>query len=1222
MGSDSSDDVVLLDRLADDFIGRLRRGERPALEEYTERHPELASQIRELFPMFVQMERAKDRDVTPTLTPIASQAPSTGQPPHQEQMGDFRILREIGRGGMGVVYEAEQISLDRRVALKVLPKQFLFDSRTKQRFEREARAAARLHHTNIVPVFGVGAQDGVPYYAMQLIQGTGLDVVIEELARWNAGADRVAARPEVLAIVQLLLTGSDHAAVTDRSSNPSPPELKGEADRAMGPDAVKTPSPPATLLLTTKNTGSHAADITGSLPGAGKSSSGVVRRTFWGSVARVGYQVAGSLAYAHRQGIVHRDIKPSNLLLDESGMVWITDFGLAKAADQQDVTRTGDIPGTLRYLPPEAFEGKSDTRGDVYSLGLTLYELAALRPAFGERDRNRLIKQVTTGEPEPLGRVRKGIPRDLQTIIHRAIERDPARRYQKAEELAADLERFLDDQPVKARRISALERLGRWARRNRAVAAALGVIALLLIGVALASSLAALRFERLATEANRRGEAERRQRYRANMTAAAVALQIPNTGAARRALAAAPEEYRGWEWLHFNRQLDDALAILPMPGVPYALSHPTGGILRPALTFSGDSQRIAAGSPEIGTVGVWHTATGQESGVLPGHGHYLQDLTFGPDGRLLVCTADGTLQAWDLARNDQAILCRIPENEGMLLSPDGRLLVGVQGKHVQLWDVPARRKRADLPGELEIQSQMAVFSRDSRLLAYSTNDGTVQLCDVETGTVRALRGPMVRMRALAFSPDGKCLAAGAGYPENSVRRWSLPAGKELPALRGHQNEVTSVAFSPDGGRLASGSLDETACLWDAGTLIRVLKGHTGIVRQTAFSPDGQRLATASDDETLRLWNGASGELVGVLRGHTGMVWGGIVFSPDGRLLASACLDATVRLWDMAQLERNGVFRGHTSFVYDVAFSPDGSRAVSAAWDGMVRLWDPDTGRETSPPFQHGTGPLDRIVGAACFSPDGRQVVSVTAAGALTFWDVATSTKVRTLHVPPGDWRWNPRAAFQPHGDYVALGAGDGGIRLWDATGEEPIAVLRGHEDPVLDVAFSPDGTQLASAGVDQTVRLWDVRTRSPLAVLRGHETGWFDGLAYSPDGRLLASASRDKTVRVWDMATHEQVATLPHGSAVYGVAFSPDGGRLAAGCADNSIRLWDVAAAQSAGGKEAPEAEVAELRGHEDYVHSVAWSPDGTRLLSASGDRTVRVWDSLSAHERAQRQEK
>src|SRR5262249_11288042 len=203
---------------------------------------------------------------------------------------------------------------------------------------------------------------------------------------------------------------------------------------------------------------------------------------------RVGLQVAEALDYAHKQGILHRDIKPANLLLDQAGTVWVTDFGLAKADDQQNLTHTGDILGTLRYMPPEAFDGRGDARGDVYSLGLTLYELAALRPAFDERERGRLIKQVTTGEPAALGRLRPGVPRDLETIIHKAIERDPTLRYQKAAELADDLRRLLDDQPVKARRASSFERLSRWARRNRGVASALAFIGVLLIAVAIAST--------------------------------------------------------------------------------------------------------------------------------------------------------------------------------------------------------------------------------------------------------------------------------------------------------------------------------------------------------------------------------------------------------------------------------------------------------------------------------------------------------------------------------------------------------------------------------------------------------------------------------------------------------------------------------------------------------------------------------------------------------------
>ena len=315
---------------------------------------------------------------------------------------------------------------------------------------------------------------------------------------------------------------------------------------------------------------------------------------------------------------------------------------------------------------------------------------------------------------------------------------------------------------------------------------------------------------------------------------------------------------------------------------------------------------------------------------------------------------------------------------------------------------------------------------------------------------------------------------------------------------------------------------------------------------------------------------------------------------------------------MALAERSGVLRGHSSYVYDVASSPDGTRAVSAAWDGTVRLWDLTTGRETGRVQQP-----DRIVVAGCFSPDGKQVAAA-AAHFLVVWDAASGRQVRTLPLSYGDWRSYPRAAFHPRGKYLAAGGGDGAVRLWGPAGEDPVALLRGHEDIVSDVAFRPDGVQLASAGVDHTVRLWDVETRSAVAVLRGH-TDIVHRVAFSADGRLLASASTDKTVRLWNAATHDLLAVLPHGSTVYAVAFSPNGTRLASCCADNTIRLWDVAVAERAGGREAPDAEVAELHGHEDYVHAVDWSPDGTRLISASGDGTVRVWDSLSAQERAKR---
>jgi serine/threonine-protein kinase len=381
-----------------------------------------------------------------------------------QRLGDFRILREIGRGGMGIVFEAEQESLGRHVALKVLPSHALLNPRHLQRFLREARAAARLHHTNIVPVFGVGEGDGLHYYVMQFITGSGLHEVIEELkrlktacrptAQLEAGASEVPTR-SIHQVAQGLLTGRFIATPVDGTTDAGAPNGQPAAGRP-GASAIDV-HPPSSIL----------------------SGSG---RSFANSVARVGLQVAEALGYAHGQGVLHRDIKPSNLLLDVQGTVWVTDFGLAKAmADTDGLTQEGDVLGTLRYMAPERFRGQADARTDLHALGLTLYELLTLRPAFDEQDRDRLIHQVTSEVPPRPRSLNAEIPRDLETIVLKAMEHDPARRYQDAEELAEDLGRFLADQPIKARPVGVLERAWKWAQRKPAIASLLAALALAVV---------------------------------------------------------------------------------------------------------------------------------------------------------------------------------------------------------------------------------------------------------------------------------------------------------------------------------------------------------------------------------------------------------------------------------------------------------------------------------------------------------------------------------------------------------------------------------------------------------------------------------------------------------------------------------------------------------------------------------------------------------------------
>lgn len=436
----------LYGNVVESFLAELRRGEAPSVEDYARRYPEMAHEIRQNMPTLLLLEQVKE-DAQQQILPSVD-GNSDREPEKLERLGDYRLEREIGRGGMGIVYQAEQESLGRHVAVKVLAGHALLDSKYLTRFRREARAAARLHHTNIVPVLDVGECRGIHYIVMQYIPGHGLDQVIAELRRMRR---------------------DQHDSATSL--------LPG--------------------VLSCLSSGSALIES---------------NRDYWRSVVRIGLQAANALAFAHAHGILHRDVKPSNLLLDEEGTTWVSDFGLAKSAEQESVTQSGDVLGTLRYMAPESFQGECDARSDIYGLGLTLYEMCSLEPARTAPRRNELIRQITHGDVPRLRRIHRDVPRDLETIVHKAIDTDPHRRYQAAGQLAADLECFLEDRPIRARRIGTGERLWRWCRRNPTIAVA-ALTFLLTLGAAFAAVTRSRHdaLEALADAQTQRGVAEERR---------------------------------------------------------------------------------------------------------------------------------------------------------------------------------------------------------------------------------------------------------------------------------------------------------------------------------------------------------------------------------------------------------------------------------------------------------------------------------------------------------------------------------------------------------------------------------------------------------------------------------------------------------------------------------------------------------------------------------------
>jgi len=487
--------------LADEFMARQRQGECPTIEEYTARYPEWAEEIRVLFPTIAALEKLKVRQ---QRTPDGRVSLAGYR---LERLGDFRVIREIGRGGMGIVYEAEQESLGRHVAIKVLPRQSLVEPKHLQRFRCEARTAAALHHTNIVPVFGVGQQEGFHYYVMQYIDGVGLDRVLARLEHGPAKASG----DGLSRVVRELLDEQQNPP----PASPEPPDATGSLP-PPGRDPILQTTLPVRTHLTTSGVPLLSAPRHAPPPDSARTMAPVT--AYWDSVARLGIQIADALQYAHSKGTLHRDIKPANLIVDSQGVVWVADFGLAKALEHEPVSRSGDIVGTLAYMAPEQLQGRADPRSDIYSLGLTVYELLTLRPAFQEADRTRLLQRIAREQPPRPRQIRPEVPRDLETIVLKAIAHEPGHRYASAQALAADLRCFLEDRPIRARRATAAERLWRWCRRNPVVAGLLTTAALLLVLVAVTASVGYAR-----TAGALAGERTQRQRAE---SATDVALQV------------------------------------------------------------------------------------------------------------------------------------------------------------------------------------------------------------------------------------------------------------------------------------------------------------------------------------------------------------------------------------------------------------------------------------------------------------------------------------------------------------------------------------------------------------------------------------------------------------------------------------------------------------------------------------------------------------------------
>jgi WD40 repeat protein/serine/threonine protein kinase len=1152
-----------LGRLVDELTAKLQAGEPVDRQACLREHPEYAEQLRQLLPA-LEMLAGLGRSAVEAPGELLSVGPAEEM---LGTLGDFRLLREIGRGGMGVVYEAVQISLSRRVALKVLPFAAAMDTKQLQRFKNEAQAAAHLQHTNIVPVHYVGCERGVHFYAMQYIEGQTLAAVIRDLRRL-AGPEAFAGEPPLGLAASLASELAMGRWAPAKQPGGEGVGLCGRVE-STGPYRPHHPTtssphdltPPVAVLSTEPSTRS---------PG------------FFRTVAHLGMQAAEALEHAHQLGVIHRDIKPANLLVDAGGRLWVTDFGLAHCQSQPGLTMTGDLVGTLRYMSPEQALAKRvtvDARTDVYSLGATLYELLTLEPAYNGRNREEVLRQIAFEEPRPPSRGNKALPAELETIVLKAMAKNPEERYATAQELADDLRRFLEDKPIKAKRPSLQQRAAKWARRHKTMVRA-AVVVLVLAMAALAVS---------AVLIWRANQELLRTLYYQYIALAERECATNDMNKADQLLAACPTEMRGWEW-HYLRRLARSGVV--------ALRHKNPAL---CVAFSRDGRRLATGTQD-GTVTIWDTVTWLAVQSFAAHPHHhVRCVDFSSDGqRLATAGWDGTARVWNV-ESGRALYTLRDQSHGVAVD-------------------------------------RAVFSSDGRWLATAGGDMGVTLWDAETGQLcRTLEGHRRgSFKGLTFSPDSRLLAA-AVCDQKAVNVWDPSTGRLLLSLSGQDVQLHEVAFSPDGRRLAAASVRSFLSgfpgdirIWDAATgeLLQRLRGHTNVVFSLAFSPDGRRLASASEDMRVKLWDVSTGKETLTLHGHQGCVmW--VAFSPDGNRLASASDDGTVRVWDATPLggtsaEEPFTLRGDSQGVHDVAFGPDGDRLATANEDHTVRIWDAMTGKE----LRVLDGFADSVRGIA-FSPDGRWLAAVCYNSDLVVCDLRGG---QPPHLIPN--AGNCSVAFSPDGRHIAT-AGMGPdknypVKVWDTITQQQCLSLPGHSWLVHKLAFSPDGRHLASASFDWTVKIWDVTPgqefRSLFAwgspppvltnlvsiqvalapsvrTLRDH-AGVVKAVAFSPKGKRLASASHDGTVKICKTEPNWPLELTLHDptGGIESVAFSPDEQRLATGHRDATVKVWDLATGECQ----------RTLHGHTHWVKALAFSTDGRRLASGSLDGTVKLWDVRS----------
>ena len=980
--------------------------------------------------------------VAPTANPELSGTPGATEE-SARFFSDYELLETIAQGGMGIVYKARQLKLDRIVALKTLLLGPQASPESVKRFQVEVLAAASLQHPNIVAIHEVGFREGQHFFTMDFVNG-----------------------PTLAALAQ---------------GRPLP------AQRA----------------------------------------------------ARYLQAIAQAIHYAHERGILHRDLKPSNVLIDETDQPRVTDFGLAKRLEgESGLTLSGQVLGTPNYLPPEQAGGRRQHVGrasDVYALGAILYYLLSGRPPFMGETLETTLGQVLHQEPISLRLLNGSVPRDLETICLRCLEKEPLRRYATAQALADELERFQRGEPILARPIGPTGKVWRWCRRKPVVA---GLSAGLVLALALGFAVSSWQWDL----AQRNAQAEARQRlraeanaYAADMKAAQAELQKENRGLALTLLRqylpqSGKKDLRSVDWRYLWQQSQsDELRSVPHPEALCDAELSPDGQSLATYTYGVDRKTR-----------VWDLRSGQLMREFPGGGTVSpkRALAFSPDGKWLVLRGPNGFEVrstgdWGVQREFRSV----EDTSPCCLDEHGKVLITCGAEGLQVWDLASGSCRV-LTNEFGGGFNVALGAHGS-VIAYSPAialfnlRGPIVLWDIERNTTNTLAADQ-DVNSVAISPNGDYVASGHFLGEVSL--WNLATRQPTQLqpdgqARAHRFGVWGLAFSPDGKLLATAGYDQVIRLWETASrkLWRTLRGHRGDIYRLSFSSDGQRLISASADGTARIWEVTPPPSLS----HT--FSSPINSIPVGFLPAGAGLlsvDPVVRAAQLRSL-RNGDLVSSNAWdnvkalgCPHLRFFPKQDRLVGMTTNGAAHLWKLSTASHLRTIALGATNFVPNHL-----SPDERWLLgNPTNNASLMLYDLQAARQAAQFSFP---WLWSYAAAFSPNGRWLVFSHQRSGsasvLAAWDLHHQQLAKTFGASDMQIYCLAFSSTGEILASGGSDRKLRLWSFPAATLLFdPLEGHFAGVFQ-VAFTADDKTLASVGCDG-IRLWNTGSGRE--TLVFGDAM------------------------------------------------------------------------------------------